>query len=347
MSRRLSGFGFLAALLAAALTLGRCIASTETVGDAGSDRSVPADAPPEASMCVPSAAILAPSRWVKVAPGSFVMGSPLSEPGRALVNEEPVNITLTRPFEMQRYETTQAEWMALCLKNPSAVHVEYDDSGIYGSCLEPECPVGDLSWYGALAFANVISDRAGLPRCYQLVDCGSTSIDDGTLRCSDASLTATTPYDCGGYRLPTEAEWEYAYRAGTTTAFYDGDFAPDASWVSASECDTAHDLLEPIAWYCRNAGRFSHPSGMKQPNGWGLYDMAGNQAEWVNDTYTPTGYGSSPQVDPWSFGGVRGPVFRGGLFHSNPALLRAAARLEGSAQRNSAAFGLRLVRTLK
>jgi formylglycine-generating enzyme required for sulfatase activity len=88
------------------------------------------------------------------------------------------------------------------------------------------------------------------------------------MRCNTARSAYASVYDCGGYRLPTGAEWEYAARAGTKTAFYTGDSA------AGSELDCKGDpVLTPIAWYCANAGGSTHPVGGKQPNGWGLFDM--------------------------------------------------------------------------
>lgn len=295
-------------------------------------------------------------RWAELPAGTFRMGSPTSEPGRALKDEDPIDVTLTHAFAIQRFELTQREWTALCVPNPSKLDPPDAD---YGDCSDPDCPVAHLAWFEVVAFANLASTAAGLPPCYSITCDGSLATR--SLHCTKLGLTAPTPYECTGYRLPTEAEWEYAYRAGTTTAFYSGDFQPDASWNIAEECNAAVSVLEPIAWYCLNAGNvdaLTRPVGQKQPNAWGLHDMAGNVYEWTNDTYDPNGYGGLPKTNPWSmtwdsanpYAG-KDPTRRGGNVYSNPALLRAARRLIGPG-RNPSDFplsrsdGARLVRTI-
>jgi formylglycine-generating enzyme required for sulfatase activity len=113
-------------------------------------------------------------------------------------------------------------------------------------------------------------------------------------RCQSAGQHHASLYDCPGYRLPMEVEWEYAIRAGTHTAFYAGEVTPQGNNFTLCCEDKVLDL---IGWYCHNSeGGWTHPGGLKAPNAWGLYDMSGNAFEWVNDPYegtTPKG----PLVD--------------------------------------------------
>jgi len=127
-------------------------------------------------------------------------------------------------------------------------------------------------------------------------------------------------YDCPGYRLPTEAEWEYAYRAGTKTALYNGPL---------HVCQGLDANADKIAWYDGNSGMEVRPVGLKQPNGWGLYDMAGNAIEYCHDWFQ-NDLGSAPAVDP---AGPSSPdpkethvVIRGGSATVGGLFLRAAAR---------------------
>ena len=121
----------------------------------------------------------------------------------------------------------------------------------------------------------------------------------------------TCNFEANGYRLPTEAEWEYACRAGSTTAYFFGDAAAK---------------LVGYAWFDKNSGGHPHAVGQKQPNGWGLFDMAGNVWEWCNDFYQVDYYGSSPHQDP------RGPtegktkVVRGGAWRFSAENCRAGYR---------------------
>jgi formylglycine-generating enzyme required for sulfatase activity len=151
-------------------------------------------------------------------------------------------------------------------------------------------------------------------------------------------------YSCPGFRLPTEAEWEHAYRAGTATATYVGS-------VDVGLCGDTQKVdpgLAQIAWYAANSNGapHSHAEGLKQPNAWGLYDMAGNVAEWCHD-YLQKDLGSASVVDP--VGQVIGAatrVLRGGSWASAAGGLRAAARETRIDTDTSDRVGFRCARTL-
>ncbi len=136
------------------------------------------------------------------------------------------------------------------------------------------------------------------------------------------------------YRLPTEAEWEYAARAGSETAFSFGDLSNDNS-------------LQKYAWYELNSGKQSHPVGTLQPNPWGLYDMHGNISEWVQDLYDKKYYSASPQVDPKGPATGKKRVVRGGSWIHQAYSCRSAFRGYFSADYTDSDFGFRIVREIK
>jgi formylglycine-generating enzyme required for sulfatase activity len=113
------------------------------------------------------------------------------------------------------------------------------------------------------------------------------------------------------YRLPTEAEWEYACRAGSTTRFSFGDDAAG---------------LGDYAWFSDNSGSQTHPVGQKRPNAWGLYDMHGNVFEWCEDRYEANYYANSPGADPLGPSGASDRVIQGGCWFGNPRFARSAYR---------------------
>ncbi len=136
------------------------------------------------------------------------------------------------------------------------------------------------------------------------------------------------------YRLPTEAEWEYAARAGSETAFSFGDISEDKP-------------LQQYAWYELNSGKQSHPVGTLQPNAWGLYDMHGNISEWVQDWYGKKFYSVSPQVDPKGPATGEKRVVRGGSWIHQAYSCRSAFRGYFSADYTDSDFGFRIVREIK
>jgi len=148
-------------------------------------------------------------------------------------------------------------------------------------------------------------------------------------------IAALNARDSRIYRLPTEAEWEYAARAGTTTAFYNGDITQEYS-------DPIDPNLDAIGWYGGNSGSTTHPVAQKQPNAWGLYDMSGNVWEWCQDWYGA--YPDNASVDPGGPSDASLRVIRGGSWFNYARDCRSALRNYDypSARRSSVGFRLAL-----
>jgi formylglycine-generating enzyme required for sulfatase activity len=261
--------------------------------------------------------------YVAVSAGTFTMGSPASEPCRD-VNEPEHQVTLTRSFEIGITEVTQGAFNALMGYNPA----------VFKAC-GLGCPVEYLSWHEAAAFCNAMSEKEGLAQCY------SCAGDRESVTCADATdYTGDKIFTCPGYRLPTQAEWEYAYRAGTTTAFYSGANGPD----KCPPCPGGDPNADSIGWYNCNSNNSTHPMMTKQANAWGIYDMGGNVAEWTHDWYEAD-LGTAAVSDPWGPATGQFKGVRGGYWNSCSCSLRAAARSGGTdpaARGND--FGFRCVR---
>ena len=280
-------------------------------------------------------------------PAGYPPGDCTAEMGR-FEDEVIHQVELTVNFEMQAHEVTQGE-LETNFWTPEAPC----ESGNF--CNHP---AAYLTWFDALAYANKLSsDYEDYTACYKFseVSCADESdVGPDYLSCmSDLKggiLIATvaytgrefglTPQDCTGYRLPTEAEWEYAIRAGSNTAFYPSE-GNDGSITAP---DGADSNLNQIAWYSINApeGLIS-PVGGKEANAWGLYDMSGNVAEWIWDRYCE--YDLADRSDPYG-GGCGGPaqVIRGGSITDAALACRSAARSYGEGPPFN--LGLRLVRSL-
>jgi len=277
--------------------------------------------------------------FVFISNGTFMMGSQPGEPGGG---GELHEVTLTNDFVMSIFETTQAEFTEVIGINPS----HFGPNGPGEECGD-NCPVENLNWYNTLAYANELSLNAGYDPCYTLseVICvNSYEAGDDYMACMnwerrgidrcEVAVNAETVYQCEGYRLPTEAEWEYAIRAGTTTAFYSGDIT-----------DLYHDPnLDMIGWYIGNNSTGTKEVGLKMPNDWGLYDMSGNVEEWVWDLY---GYAGGTVSDPTgpTLGYER--VHRGGGFRSSVIQCKSAYRRDSPPIEDSYTRGFRVVRTVQ
>ena len=272
----------------------------------------------------------------------FIMGSPESEIGHPSGTpvERMVEVTLTHSFLIGQHEITQDQWTGEGLPNLSTAY-----PGDRGDCIAPDCPAGGVSWFAALAFANLLSERHEPPLkpCYELKQCTGTL--GNKLRCAEAHITAPTIYECEGFRLPTEAEWEYATRAGTRTAYYAGDITP-----YEGKCGP-QPALEDTAWYCNNSNGHTHPVMQKKPNGWGLHDTLGNAYEWVNDDRRERlrEYEGEQVVDPGdqldAVGILR--VWRGGLYGSLPEWNRSSSQTSGLWDEETATVSFRIARTIR
>jgi formylglycine-generating enzyme required for sulfatase activity len=272
----------------------------------------------------PARLLAAQEDFIRLPGGSFRMGSPVTEIQRN-PDEGPRHEVTVSPFWMGRYEVTQAEWTALMGSNPSRFPGE-------------RLPVEGVSWYEALVYCNKRSAAEGRAPCYRIQDSADPA-DWGSVPTSVNGIwnAAVCDFSADGYRLPTEAEWEYACRAGSDTATAFGDsLGPDKANFDGTRPYESTAASEPL--------RRTTPVGSYPANPWGFHDMHGNVWEWCWDHYSDRYYARSPGADPRGSEGGRYRVLRGGAWGNFGYRLRSAARRDEDPFYRDADDGIRLVR---
>ncbi|MHB8914720.1 MAG: SUMF1/EgtB/PvdO family nonheme iron enzyme [Thiobacillus sp.] len=236
-------------------------------------------------------------QMVRIPSGKFIMGSMNGKKDEIPLRE--VNIS---EFWMMKYPVTQREYQSLMNVNP-------------GNFRHDQKPVQNVSWFDAIVFCNKWSNRDNLQPVYEI---------------DERSGGVKTFFERVGYRLPTEAEWEYACRAGNSCEFHWGD--EESEW-------------NKFAWHDRNSDDQVHIVGSRHANSWGLFDMTGNVYEWCNDWYEADYYSfnetDNPRGPDREFGEYR--VMRGGAWAYDPIRLRSAARLKRDPNLTDDVSGFRCV----
>jgi serine/threonine protein kinase/formylglycine-generating enzyme required for sulfatase activity len=233
--------------------------------------------------------------FVLIPADEFMMGSPNSDPD-AEPDERPQHrVRISRPFYLDTHEVTQAQYRAVTRVNPSSFSSTGKDAAAVAGNSTEACPVECVSWFDAVDFCNELSWAEGIKPFYEF--------DGDTVRVVD--------WNGSGYRLPTEAEWEYACRAGALTRYSFGE-------------DPAQ--LSDHAWYRDNSGGHTHAVGQLVANKLGLFDMHGNVEEWCWNGASE-GYDTpSPNYDPLGPSPPALRVIRGGTWRGGPEIARSAAR---------------------
>lgn len=271
----------------------------------GMHKSVSAGSGPKAP-ARPKAMPKSGDEYVKITPKPFAIGARSIDANKdSLEIFEGATITLTHPYEMKATEVTLGEWLFVT----GAVPPRWEDTcGL-------ECPVTYVTWIEAATYLNALSKKESLEPCYTI---------------KGEAVAWPKGYECTGYRLPTEAEWEFAARGGKEEQAYD-------------------DNVDAIAWSYENSNDKTHPVGKKKPNAYGLYDMLGNVWEW---TWDEKQYGcyEGNMTDP-VIGGLERKeldrVLRGGSYSDRVMSMRATVRSQYLANASGSQYGFRPVRTVK
>ena len=224
--------------------------------------------------------------------------------------------------------------------NPSYFQGETSDKKVADGEVQENRPVEQVSWYDAIAYCNKLSIKAGLQPCYS-VKVGGTDVDWENLKYAEIPTIENTDWNAAvcdfsrnGYRLPTEAEWEYAARGGIA----DTDKVVWAGTTTDTE-------LEKYAWYKDNSDSRTHEVKKKLPNGYGLYDMSGNVFEWCWDWYEK--YAGEDAIDPTGVASGSYRVYRGGSWNIVLSSCRTSGRGGISSKSTDNSLGFRLVRTVQ
>jgi formylglycine-generating enzyme required for sulfatase activity len=232
---------------------------------------------------------------VMIPSGSFMMGSPETEEG-STDDERPQHQVTIKAFCLGKYQVTQAQWKAVAAFPQVNKELKLDPSRFKGdgsTSLTNHRPVEQVSWENAVEFCDRLSRHTKRQ-----------------------------------YRLPSEAEWEYACRAGTQTRYYFGD---------------DEKQLGEYAWYGQNSGSKTHPVGQKKPNNWGLFDMSGNVWEWCEDGWHENYQNAPKDETAWNdnHSKTKYRVLRGGSWSNYPRNCRSASRLNFGNRLNN--YGFRVV----
>jgi len=262
----------------------------------------------------------APNGFVRIQGGTFTMGSPEDELERQ--DYEGQRQVTVSTFYMGKYEVTQKEYQEIMGSNPSVFKGD-------------NLPVENVSWYDAVEYCNKRSQKEGLTPAYAInknqKDLNNININD------NVKWTVMWNRSANGYRLPSEAEWEYACRAGTTTPFCTGDN------ITTSQAN--YNGRYP---YNNNDKGISYkkplPVGSFEPNAWGLYDMHGNIWEWCWDWYN-VDFSNEAKTDPMGAFSGAGRVVRGGSWAAPAEYARSASRVPNYPNRRYNYLGFRLVRS--
>ncbi|MFA5498475.1 MAG: SUMF1/EgtB/PvdO family nonheme iron enzyme [Candidatus Cloacimonadia bacterium] len=246
-----------------------------------------------------------------IVPGMIYVQGGLFEMGSAdgYVEERPVHNVELSSFLIGKYEVTQSEWIEIMGENPSFFE-------------GAERPVEQISWYDAIEYCNKRSVNEGLEPTYSIKGVTNPELwSEGVVECN---------WNSNGYRLPTEAEWEYAAKGGAKQMNefrYSGD-----------------DTIEKVAWYYDNSNSQTQRVGTKQGNSLGVYDMSGNVWEWCWDHYAK-GYHDSKKVNPKGPPEGTSVVVRGGSWNNSPIHCRPSSRTETKPSFTYRSYGFRVARS--
>jgi formylglycine-generating enzyme required for sulfatase activity/serine/threonine protein kinase len=254
---------------------------------------------------------------IAIAPGTFQMGSTLSP------DEQPPHaVTIAYPFYLSDMKITQGQFKRLMGRNPSSFSATGGGKGSVQGADTSDFPVEYVTYYDAVQYCNKLSAAEGLRPCYQLSNVRRNA--DGSIKSAEVERMENGT----GYRLPSEAEWEYCARARTSTAF---SFGEDES------------LLGEHAWGYGNSGSVTHPGGEKKANAFGLYDMGGLLYEWCEDPWHESYSGAPTDGSGWKGAGADRRVVRGGSWSDLARDCRPAFRSRNTPGDRYLNIGFRVV----
>ena len=260
--------------------------------------------------------------------GTFMMGCAPEQERYCHDEEKPVHkVAITRDFYVGKYEVTQKQWREIM---GTDLRQQRDKAG-NGLSIRGEgdsYPMYYVSWYETVEFCNRLSELAGLKPAYGI----NKTVKDGENGVSGTNGIVTLIPEANGYRLPTEAEWEYAARGGNKSNGYQYSGGNDAG---------------EIAWYDSNSEAGTHPVGTRKANELGIHDMTGNVDEWVFDRYGFSYYANSPALDPAGPAEGTGRVVRGGSWYIHARNARVSIRYSYNPDLRSFNLGFRLARNSK